>query len=153
MLTTVRTQTTEGISGNACLVGVVPEGRLKLLQMEDDPDVVTIVETLLCRLKFDVTSTDRGVEGLRLAASLRPDIITLDIDLPDMTGLEVCRRLKADPETALLPVVFFSGQSNLVEEGLALGAAAFLVKPDDLTRLGKCLREIVETQRMKQHAM
>lgn len=152
MLTTARTRTTEVIAGNAYLAGVMSESRLKVLQVEDDPDVVTIVEILLSRFNFEVVSTDSGVEGLHLANTLHPDIITLDIDLPDMTGLEICQRLKADPETALVPVVFFSGRSNLAEKGLALGAAAFLVKPNDLTRLGPCLREVIKTQRMNRHA-
>jgi DNA-binding response OmpR family regulator len=125
---------------------------LKVLQVEDDPHVVTIVEILLGRSNFEVISTDTGREALRLAGSIHPDIITLDVDLPDMNGLEICRQLKADPETALLPVVFFSGQSNLAEEGLALGAAAFLVKPNDLTRLGKCLREIIDAWRVRRRA-
>jgi CheY-like chemotaxis protein len=82
-------------------------------------------------------------DALQLARHFPPDIVVLDVNLPGMNGLEVCRQLKAAPGTRALPVVFCSGERHLAEDAMDLGAAAFLAKPDDILKLPECLHAIL----------
>ena len=126
--------------------GSAPNAKPTVLLVEDDNYVSAAIWTLLKYSDYDVTIAESGAEGLKLAQSLSPDIVILDVNLPDLNGLEICRRLKADPGTAELPVVFFSGQSERAEEALKLGAEAFLVKPNDIIRLPDCLGQILASR-------
>ena len=74
-----------------------------------------------------------GQEGLRAAQGEKPELILLDAMMPGMDGFEVCRSLKADPQTASVPVVFLTAKAQAAEvaEGLGLGAAGYLTKPFD----------------------
>lgn len=117
-----------------------------VLLVEDDNYVSAAVWTLLKHSDFEVTVAASGGEGFKLARTLEPDIVVLDVDLPEMNGLEICRRLKADPDTAFLPVIFFSGQTHLVQKGLGLGAEAFLLKPTDIGKIPGCLRQILDSR-------
>src|ERR1700741_1845572 len=73
----------------------------------------------------------RGEEGLALARKLRPDLILLDVSLPDIDGFEICRRLKSDMDTAGIPVLFVTAGSDVQSEvmGLEIGAGAFIATP------------------------
>ena len=102
-----------------------------VLQIDDD---VAVSAALVVRLRaagYDVVGARDGRAGLAAAMEHRPHVILLDIRMPDMDGFEVCRRLKATPELAGIPVIFLSG--NVGEEAkraaAELGAAAFLGKP------------------------
>ena len=119
------------------------EGKPSVLLVEDDNYVTAILWMLLKRSGFHVTTAVTGTEGLQLARNGSLDIIVLDVDLPGMSGLDVCRELKAAATTADLPVVFFSGQGNLAGEAFELGAEAFLIKPTDVCRLVDCLHQIL----------
>jgi len=105
----------------------------KILVVEDQPSVSATMIGLLKRVGCDAVSAQTGTEGIRLAQAEAFDLITLDIDLPDIDGLEVCRRLKQDQRCFQTPVIFVSGR---VCEGhrqrcLKLGAADYIVKPFD----------------------
>jgi len=79
-----------------------------------------------------------GEEALQTAAQHRPNAILLDVNLPDMTGFEVCRQLKADPRTQAIPVIFLSAAQNSAhakETGKSLGADGFLFAPVETTQL------------------
>lgn len=127
-----------------CLALDILAGRKPVVLLaEDDLEVSTLACMLLKKYNFDVKTTDSGVEALRLAQCLHPDIIVLDINLPGMNGLEICRHLKADSETCATPVVFCSGEGQLAGEALALGATAFLSKPEGVLQLADCLHEVL----------
>jgi CheY-like chemotaxis protein len=98
---------------------------------------------LLNHFNFEVISETSGPVGRELARNLRLDAVVLDVDLPMMNGLEICRQLKADPETRALPVIFCSGQRYLADEAMEVGAAAFLAKPNEVFKLPGCLRQII----------
>lgn len=117
-----------------------------VLLVEDDNYVSAAIWTLLKYSNFEVTIAASGAEGLKLTRSLAPDIIVLDVGLPDINGLEICRHLKADPDTASLPVIFFSGQSQFAQQALDLGAEAFLFKPNDIGKISDCLRQILDSR-------
>jgi CheY-like chemotaxis protein len=114
-----------------------------VLLLEGDPYASAILWMLLDRFNFEVISETSGPAGRELARNLRLDAVVLDVDLPVMNGLEICRQLKADPETRALPVIFCSGQRYLADEAMEVGAAAFLSKPNDVLKLPGCLRQII----------
>ena len=72
---------------------------MKILVIDDSPDALAVAKARLARENLDVLCAGGGVEGLQIARRERPDVILLDLDMPDMSGFEVCRRLKADAES------------------------------------------------------
>lgn len=82
-------------------------------------------------------------EALLAVQAEKPDLILLDVDLPDLSGLEVCRQLKGHAETARLPVVFCSGRDDLRVEAMRLGAVDCLTKPPDFLHLAERLRRML----------
>ena len=114
-----------------------------VLVVEGDPYVSAILWTLLDRFDFEVISETSGPVGRELARNLRLDAVVLDVDLSVMNGLEICRQLKADPETRALPVVFCSGQDYLADEAMEVGATVFLAEPNEVFKLPGCLRQII----------
>lgn len=114
-----------------------------VLVVEKDPYVSAVLWTLLSRFNFQVISENSGPTGRQLARDLRLDAVVLDVDLPMMNGLEICRQLKADPATRALPVVFCSRQRYLIDEAMEVGAVAFLTWPDEIIQLPECLRQII----------
>jgi DNA-binding response OmpR family regulator len=105
----------------------------KILVVEDQPDVLATMLYLLKRADCEAVGAGTGAEGMRMAQEGAFDLITLDIDLPDTSGLEICRRLKQDPHLCQIPVIFVSGR--LCEGNrprcFELGAADYIVKPFD----------------------
>jgi diguanylate cyclase (GGDEF)-like protein len=103
----------------------------RVLMIDDALPLHKLVAAHLCDLDVELHSAVDGATGLLLAARLRPDLILLDVDLPDIGGREICRRLKADPATAAVPVVFLTAASADVDraQGLEMGAIGYLGKP------------------------
>ena len=102
--------------------------RPEILLIDDCGDQRDLYELLL-ESEFDVVGASGGVQGLALAVARRPDVIVLDIDMPGMDGFETCRRLKADPSTASIPIVMLTGSDYLPAETLLAGVFAVLEKP------------------------
>ena len=97
-------------------------------------DEVDMLEVLMLRLRvacFGVETANEGEAGLAKAVTFKPDVVLLDIAMPGIDGYEVCRRLRAGPETRNIPVVMLTalGGPGTVEQGLEAGAAAVLFKP------------------------
>lgn len=102
-----------------------------VLLVDDDPANIRMV-TLLLKDLYDIRSATSGAAALREAkASPMPDLILLDITMPAMDGYEVCRRLKGDPDTRDIPVIFLTGQTEIAEEtqGFRIGAVDYIHKP------------------------
>ena len=102
-----------------------------VLVVEDEEDIAELVQYNLARERYEVRLAESGEVGLEIARRERPDIILLDIMLPAMDGLEVCRALKSDPDTAQIPIVMVSakGEESDVVSGLELGADDYVTKP------------------------
>jgi len=103
----------------------------RVLLVEDEPDVAELIRYNLTKEGYDVILSGNGNEGLRLAREHRPDVLLLDIMVPQLNGWEVCRRIKKDPELAAIPVIMVSGR---VEEGdkvlgFEVGADDYVTKP------------------------
>jgi two-component system alkaline phosphatase synthesis response regulator PhoP len=103
----------------------------RVLVIEDEHDVAELMRYNLAKEGYEVLLVSSGTDGLRQARELRPDMILLDIMVPELNGWEVCRRLKQDPETRDIPVIMVTGR---VEEGdrvlgLEMGADDYVTKP------------------------
>ena len=118
---------------------------LRVLLAEDDPDVQRVVRLALRRDDFDVTVANNGREALASVAEAPPDLILLDWMMPELNGLETCTRLKSDPATRHIPVIFLTARSqeSEVSHGLALGAVGYMTKPFDTHSLGSRVRELI----------
>ncbi|MFQ5670722.1 MAG: response regulator [Acidobacteriota bacterium] len=102
-----------------------------ILVVEDEPDILEAMEHNLAREGFRVLAARDGAEGLRLARERAPGLLLLDLMLPRMDGLEVCRVLKEDPATRALPIIIVSAKDaeSDVVLGLGLGADDYVAKP------------------------
>ena len=105
---------------------------VRVLVVDDEPQMLRAVSRLLRSAGYGVVEASTGNEGLRLAKENRPDLILLDVVLPDVNGIEVCRRIKADAAMAESYVVLISGMQTASEsqaEGLEGGADGYIVRP------------------------
>jgi DNA-binding response OmpR family regulator len=110
------------------------ENSKKVLSIEDDMFLSSLVSGKLIEAGFVVTAAGTGSDGLAKAKLEHPDLILLDLMLPDMGGFEILQTLKADAETKDIPVVILSnlGGRDDIEKGIELGAASYLVKSNVL---------------------
>jgi len=109
--------------------------------VDDEPDVAQLVRLYLEKSGYQAIVATSGQEAIDKARQERPDLITLDILLPDMDGFTVLERLKADPETASIPVVVITIVQDR-DRAIRLGAVEYLTKPIDEGRLLDCVRQI-----------
>jgi len=84
-------------------------GRKKILVVDDEPNVVAYLETLLQDNGYDTVSAANGLEGMEKVRSEKPDLITLDISMPEESGIRFYRDIKADPDLAGIPIVIVTG--------------------------------------------
>ena len=121
-----------------------------VLAVDDDPGALEALAEALSTLQFRVWGATDGGSALALAQRHQPDVILLDVMMPGMDGYEICARLKQDPETRLIPVVFLTGHGTREARlhGLEAGATDFLSKPCDLVELEVRVRNLVEFRRL-----
>ena len=106
--------------------------RPRVLVADDVPDVARDLADRLAGLGYDVVGVaGSGREVVRLAAETRPDLVLLDVMMPGLSGLDVCRELRRDGRTSALPVILLTGRvdDGDVEMGLGAGADDYMVKP------------------------
>jgi DNA-binding response OmpR family regulator len=103
----------------------------RVLIVEDEPDIRALLAFHLEREGFQVSRCGTGAEAVRQVRVSPPDLLLLDLMLPEMNGLDVCRRLRQDPATASLPIVMLTAKGEEVDRvlGLELGADDYIVKP------------------------
>ena len=130
-----------------------------ILVVDDQPINVQLLRSKLEREGIRVTAAYNGMEALRSVADEKPDLILLDVMMPDMDGIEVCQRLQASEETRSIPVIFITARTSKEGklEGLGVGAVDYITKPIDLDetlarvqtqlRFVAINREIVDLQR------
>jgi len=118
---------------------------VRVLLIEDDPDILKLASMAL-RFdgRFEVLQAASGKEGLLIAQRESPEIIVLDVMMPEMDGYETLQHLKADPKTRGIPVVFLSARAHEQEaqRGLDMGAVGYLTKPFDPMQLPATLWEL-----------
>jgi PAS domain S-box-containing protein len=125
----------------------------KILLVDDNETGRYAMGRMLRHAGFTVTETDTGYETLRLAGE-QPDLIILDVKLPDLSGFEVCQRLKADPTTAVIPVLQISAVHIQDEDralGLTVGADSYLTGPVDPAVLLATIQAILRVRQVEKH--
>ncbi|NLE50829.1 MAG: response regulator transcription factor [Chloroflexi bacterium] len=116
-----------------------------VLAVDDDPDVLGTLSRALTSEGYDVGRADSGHEALKMLANRRPDLIILDIIMPGMDGLEVCRAIRANPTYNDLTILFLTarGQTDDVVAGLDAGGDDYVVKPFQLSELSARVRALI----------
>jgi DNA-binding response OmpR family regulator len=109
-------------------MGVVHDQKGTIVVVDDEPNIADLVDLYLAREGFRVLKTDTGEAGLQAVKDHRPRLVVLDVGLPDVDGLEVCKRLRA---TSQIPVIFLTARDSEVDRvvGLELGGDDYLTKP------------------------
>ena len=123
-------------------------GNIRVLIVEDDMPLAMMMVHVLSRAGCDVQVASTGKTGLELAQQNKFDLITLDIDLPGISGLEICRELKQRHLTRHTPVVFVTGRlgEQDVRRGLELGAVDYITKPFGVEFAPRLLSHIKQTE-------
>jgi len=119
----------------------------RILVVDDDDHVRKLEQAILERPGYEVSSASSGRETLdRLAAGESYDLIILDVMMPEMDGFEVCRKIKADPRTRELPVIFLTakGGGDALVEGLEAGGVMYINKPFTATKLLTIVETMLE---------
>ncbi len=119
--------------------------RPKVLVVDDEADYLQIAARIAAGAGCSVLTAPTALEGVALAAKELPDMILLDVGLPDISGFEAARRMRKVPALAKVPIIFFTVRSELdmVAEGLKLGAAGYVLKPFDPDELARRIKSAV----------
>ena len=127
--------------------------RTTILVIEDEPDALELIRFNLGATGFHVITANTAAKGLNKARALLPNLIILDLILPDDDGLELCKTLRTDPKTSLIPIVIVSARASELDRvlGLELGAADYIIKPFSPRELILRLRRVLAmaTQHVK----
>jgi len=109
----------------------------KILIVEDTTTIVMVEKMMLAGLGCEIETAPNGVDGLEKVKVIRPDLVLLDIMMPEMDGIEMCRALKADPETKAIPVVMVTtkGEPEKMEQAFLAGCDDYVTKPIDKVEL------------------
>ena len=103
----------------------------KILVIDDQPINVQLLKRKLERENLEVIAASNGMDGLKMIARVKPDLVLLDVMMPDMNGIEVCQQLQASEETRAIPVIFITASTTKESklEGLGVGAVDYITKP------------------------
>lgn len=127
----------------------------KILVVDDDENIRIVLQDILSSEGYKIFQAGSGAEAVELARKAAPDVILLDIQMPDMDGLEVTRRIKKDPSSARIPVVIVTGLDDVQArvEALRSGADEFLVKPPHVAELNARVRSLVKVKAYHDHLL
>lgn len=122
--------------------------RRQILIVDDYPGARYLRSRILNDAGYEVVEASGGEEALRLATQVHPALVLLDVNLPDISGTEVCNRLKHDPATADIPVIQITGawlSEEARQRGMASGADAYLTEPVDEVTLLRNVVNLIES--------
>ena len=124
--------------------------RSKILVIDDTPENLELLIAALT-LDFDLQLATSGAQGLEYASQAAPDLILLDVMMPEMDGFEVCRRFKADARFKETPIIFLTalGDAQAESNGLALGAADYITKPINVATAQQRIRNLLEREALR----
>jgi CheY-like chemotaxis protein len=118
----------------------------KILIIEDHADIRRVLSMTLQHLGYETVEANNGRSGIDLTLRERPDLVLLDLSLPDVSGFEMAKTIKKDPRTAEIPVVGLSAyaEQDTASRALAAGMADYLVKPADSQKLAAVIKKLIE---------
>lgn len=121
----------------------------RILVVEDEEDIRQILAYNLGQSGHEVLTADRGAAALDLVRDERPELVLLDLMLPDISGLEVCRHLKSDPTSREIPVIMLTARSEEIDRvvGFELGADDYVVKPFSVRELVLRIQAVLKRSR------
>ena len=108
------------------------ENKKKVVCVEDEPEIIDLIRLILGRKGFDLTGATGGLEGLETIRRVKPDLVLLDLMMPDMDGWEVYQQMKADPELKNIPVIVVTAKAQSIDKILGLHIAKvddYVTKP------------------------
>ena len=121
---------------------------MKVLIVDDDPAMSDLIKLLLAPSQYEVVSASNGLDGINLAKQFNPDIVLLDLMMPEMTGSQVCKRIR---KFSSVPIIMMSALDNpaLVVDALDAGADDYLIKPVPNRVLTAQLEKLARRQRIE----
>jgi two-component system, cell cycle response regulator len=124
---------------------------MKLLIIDDNVDALEVAKARLAKENLNIFCAEGGIAGLEVAQREKPDLILLDLEMPDLCGFDVCRALKADAELCMIPVLFLTGSASAEDKvrGLDLGAVDYVTKPFDAFELCARVRAALRTKHLQ----
>lgn len=119
--------------------------RKKLLVVEDNSELLELLSLGLQQAGFSIATASNGLEALKLAREMAPDLVLLDLVLPELDGFEVCASLRRDQATASIPVIILTGLSSEFARfaGMESGAVEYVMKPINIERLVSKIRHLM----------
>lgn len=116
-----------------------------VLVVDDEHDIRQLLSTMLTMMGYQSFVAHDGLDALEKISECQPDVLLLDVMMPRMDGLALCRRLRRTEETAALPIIMLSGKAHqeAIQEGLKAGANRYLVKPTGLDELARNINEVL----------
>jgi DNA-binding response OmpR family regulator len=123
----------------------------KILVVDDEPEAIELVEFNLKQAGYDVASAADGAEALKKARALQPSLVVLDLMLPEMDGLEVCKILRREPTTKAIPIIMLTAKAAEIDRvlGLELGADDYLTKPFSPRELVLRVKKVLQRGRVE----
>lgn len=124
---------------------IMANGTARILVVDDDPYILMSLEFLMKKSGFEVLVARNGTEALQLINEHRPDVVLLDIMMPDVDGYEICTHIRQQAALAATKVVFLSAKSGDadIRKGLELGASLYITKPFSTRKLVSQIKELV----------
>ncbi len=121
----------------------------KILIIDDDPETLRLVRMILQRQNYDVTTAPNGMQGITMSRTEKPDLILLDVMMPDLDGYQVCQQIRNDPETAQIPIIMFTAKTQVEDKvaGFDAGVDDYITKPIHPAELAAHIRSILSRRR------
>jgi len=122
----------------------------RVVYIEDEPEMIDLVRLILSRKNFEVIGANGGRAGLELVRKLRPDLVLLDLMMPDVDGWEVYQQLKADEQTRSIPVIIVTAKAQTIDKVLGLHIAKvddYISKPFSPKELVESLERVLENRK------
>ena len=119
---------------------------VSVLIVEDDRNIAELLQMYLEKEGYAVTVAADGGQGLAKFRAIKPDLVLLDVMLPEVSGYEICQGMRLDPDLADIKILMMTARGSAIErkKGLALGADGFISKPFELTELRSEVRRLLE---------
>ena len=123
---------------------MIPEIKANILIVDDESDLVELLKYNLAKEGYNIEFAFNGFDGIKIAEVVKPDLIILDLMLPDINGYEVCKRIKQNKYLSLIPVMFLSAKQEEVDKvlGFEAGAEDYMIKPFSINELLARIRAI-----------